>query len=116
GRVDLYRYLRCRDRCGAQQINADELESLIEEHFLADFGSWNVRERVWEPASEDSAALAEALRAFDELTAIAGTVTSATARSRLQQQISAQDEKIKELESRPMREGHYKWVELPETY
>ena len=116
GRVDLYRYLRCRDRCGAQQINADELEALVEEHFLADYGDWNVRERVWEPASEDHVALAEAVRALDELTALAGTISSDTARSRLQRQVSALDEKIAELESRPQREGHWKWVEWPETY
>ncbi|OBK32545.1 hypothetical protein A5658_16030 [Mycobacterium sp. 1245111.1] len=115
GRTYEYRYLRCKLRC-SPQIPAAELEEMAEDAFLYELGDLEVRERVWVPGDSNQEALAEALRAVDELSAAAGRATSATMRRRLQRQLDALDARIAELEAQPAREAHWEWVPTGGTY
>jgi len=64
-------------------IRADDAEELVEENFLHQIGDMKAQQRVPIPAEDHQNELDEALRAVDELTALLGTVTSASMRSRL---------------------------------
>ncbi|MEB3035286.1 recombinase family protein, partial [[Mycobacterium] nativiensis] len=74
-----YRYYSCADRC-SPMLPAGELDSLAEETFLQELGDRPARERVWVPGDDNTAAMAEALQAVDELTTAAGRAVSATMR------------------------------------
>lgn len=110
-----YRYLRCKDRC-SPQLPAEELEGLAEEEFLYHLGDREVRERVWVPGDDNQAALAEAVRAVDEVSQAMGRSTSGTVRERLQRQIAALDARITELEQAPAREARWEWRATGGTY
>ena len=94
-----YRYYSCADRC-SPMLPADELHQLAEEAFMAEMGNRQVRERIRVQGDDNTDALAEAMRAVDELSAAAGRATSATMRDRLQRQLSALDAKIAERQTR----------------
>jgi site-specific DNA recombinase len=108
GKTYEYRYLRCKIRC-SPQLPAEELESLAEETFLRELGDREVRERVWVPGDDTQAEIDQATQALDDLTTMVGTMTSETARARLQGQIEAQDRLLAELESKPAREAGWEW-------
>lgn len=110
-----YRYLRCKNRC-SPQIPAEKLELWAEEEFLKHLGHREVRERVWVPGDSNQEALAEAVRAVDELSAAAGRATSATMRQRLQKQLDALDARIAELEAQPAQQARWEWVATGGTY
>lgn len=115
GRTYEYRYYRCKNR-DAPQLPADELEGLAEEEFLHQLGDREIRERVWVPGDDNQQALAEAVRAVDELSAAAGRATSATMRARLQRQLDALDSRIADLEQAPARESRWEWRSTGGTY
>jgi site-specific DNA recombinase len=71
---------------------------------------------VWVPGDDTQAAIAEAVHAIDDLTAIAGTLTSETARARLRAQLEALDRRLVELESTPAREAGWEWRATGGTY
>jgi site-specific DNA recombinase len=114
-RGKLYRYYQCASRKHTA-VAADDLEELVENEFLEAFGDTLVRERVWVPGDSHEADLREAVTAFDELSETVGRMTSATAKQRLRRQLEALDAKIAELESAPVREGHYEHRETGQTY
>lgn len=114
-RGKLYRYYQCASRKHTA-ISADDLESLVEQEFLEAFGDKLIRERVLVPGESHEAELREAVTAFDELSATAGRMTSATTKQRLQRQLEALDVKIAKLESAPVREAHYEYRETGQTY
>jgi DNA invertase Pin-like site-specific DNA recombinase len=62
---------------------AGDAEQLVEELFVDEIGDMKAQERVYIPAKDHQNELNEALRAVDQLTALLGTITSATVRSRL---------------------------------
>lgn len=97
-------------------IRADLAEQLVEENFLDQIGDMKAQERVYIPAEDHQSELNEALRAVDELTALLGTITSATMRSRLLEQLGALDSRIARLESLPSREAGFEYRETDETY
>lgn len=110
-----YNYYRCaKGLC--TKIRAEELEALAEETFLSELGDTEVREQVWVPGDSHEAELREAVAALDELSQAAGRMTSATARQRLQSQLSALDARIAELESAPIREARWEYRAIGQTY
>ncbi len=111
----LYRYYRCQSR-KCPPIPADYLETLFAETFVGDYGDVEVRERVWVPGDAHEAEKREAVTALDEITAGAGRAQSATAKERLQKQISAWDAKLVELESAPAREARWEYRTTGGTY
>lgn len=118
GRPGGYQYYRCRNRenCGARPIPADELEGVARDAFLDEYGNEPIKERVWVPGSSSETELREAVAAVDELVALAGTMTSRTAKDRLQKQLAALDIRIAELEQQPSREAHWEYREVGGTY
>jgi site-specific DNA recombinase len=97
-------------------IRADLAEQLVEERFLDEIGDMKAQERVPIPAEDHQNELNEALRAVDELTELLGTITSATMRSRLLEQLGALDARIARLEILPSREAGFEYRETGETY
>ncbi|MCV7186398.1 recombinase family protein [Mycolicibacterium murale] len=110
-----YRYYRCPKACAAL-IPADTAEQLAEDTFLEDKGSEDVVERVWVPGDTNETELRAAVRAFDELSAAAGTMTSRTAAERLQGQLAALDRKIAELEAAPSVGARWEYRPTGEKY
>jgi site-specific DNA recombinase len=110
-----YRYLRCKARC-SPQIPAEEVENLAEDAFLEHLGGREVRERMWVPGDDNQEAMAEAVRAVDQLSAAAGRATSTTMRQRLQRQLDALDARIADLEQAPAREARWEWRSTGGTY
>lgn len=109
-----YRYYYCRDH--KQLLNADEIEDLLEERFLELVGDELADDRIFVPAESHQIELDEATRAVDELTALLGTVTSATMRSSVMGQLQALDSRIAELERLPSKEAHWEYRKLDHTY
>jgi site-specific DNA recombinase len=97
-------------------IRADDAEELVEENFLHQIGDMKAQQRVPIPAEDHQNELDEALRAVDELTALLGTVTSASMRSRLLKTLGALDSRIARLESLPTREAGFEYQETGVTY
>lgn len=110
-----YRYYRCQNRDTAN-VPAETLERFAEEQFLEELGDEQVQERVWVPGDSREAELREAVAALDELTEAAGKMNSATAKQRLQKQLSALDARIAELESAPAREARWEYRPTGGTY
>ncbi|MBA8960130.1 DNA invertase Pin-like site-specific DNA recombinase [Rhodococcus percolatus] len=110
-----YRYYRCPEK-HTTQIPAEKLETLVEEGFLRQVGDLEVRERVWVPGDTREAELREAVRAYDELRKLLGTVVSSTAEQRLRDQLTATDVRIAELESTPAREARWEYRATGGTY
>jgi site-specific DNA recombinase len=100
----------------ANTIRAGDAEHLVEENFLDEIGDMKAQERVYIPAEDHQNELNEAVRAVDELTALLATITSATMRSRLLEQLGALDSRISRLESLPSREAGFEYRETDETY
>jgi DNA invertase Pin-like site-specific DNA recombinase len=94
----------------------DVLQENVEQAFLTVLEDEPVRERVWQPGDSREADLQDAVQAFDDLSATAGTLRSKTARARLQGQLAALDERIAQLEAAPRIEGGMVWVEVGGTY
>lgn len=84
--------------------------------FLTALGPEKVRERIFIPAESHQTELEEATRAVDELSALAGTMTSTTMRSRLTEQLRALDCRIAALETLPTREAGWTSRETDQTY
>ncbi|AEJ93574.1 serine integrase [Mycobacterium phage Airmid] len=115
-----YRYYQCvggvEKTHPANLTNADQMEQLVEESFLAELGDRKIQERVYIPAESHRAELDEAVRAVEEITPLLGTVTSDTMRKRLLDQLSALDARISELEKLPESEARWEYREGDETY
>lgn len=112
----VYRYYHCRDTSHTSQIRAEIVEELLEEAFLESVGHLNVLERVFQPAENHQIELEDAIRAVDELSALLGTITSDTMRSRLTEQMRALDFRIAALEKLPTRESCWIYQETDENY
>ncbi|QLF84435.1 serine integrase [Mycobacterium phage Topanga] len=112
----LYRYYHCRDKTHNQQVEAEVVETLLEESFLQRIGDLPVLERVFIPSENHEIELEEARRAIEELTPLLATVTSATMRKSLLEQLSALDSRLTELEALPTREAHWEYRETGQTY
>ena len=101
-----YRYYRCPLNC-TPLIPTETADDHVERLLLDALGDEYVHERVWVGGNNNEIALKEAIRAFDELTATAGTLTSTTAKDRLQRQLEAIDSRIAALEAEETRQGGY---------
>jgi site-specific DNA recombinase len=78
---------------------------------MAGWGDIEVTTRRWVPGSSNEAETKQAIEAIDSLSAIAGTMTSQTAKDRLAKQLASLDQRLSELEAMPSTEG--RWVEEP---
>lgn len=110
-----YNYYRCPLNCSPlipMESADEEVIKLIEDAF----GGEELTKRVWVPGNSNETALKAAVAAFEELTALAGTLTSKTAKDRLQAQLEALDSQIADLESKPIREGRYEDRPTGQTY
>lgn len=112
----VYRYYYCRDKQHGHHIDAETAEELVEQTFLGEVGGSPAQERVYVEADDHQTELDDAVRAVDEITALMGTITSDTVRSRLTTQVSALDSQIKLLESMPTRESHWDYRDTGGTY
>ena len=97
-------------------IPLDTVQATLEDAFLFSIGDDPIKERVWQPGDSREAELQGALQAFDDLTAAAGTLTSQTARARMQVQLASLDKQIAELEAAPRQEGGWRWIDVGGTY
>lgn len=118
-----YRYYQCLggSMTGTKDhptnvIKADDLEELVESGFLFEYGSQNVREKVYVEAPDHQIELEQARTAVEELMPLLGTVTSTSVRSMLTGQLSALDSRIEALEKLPTRESGWEWQNHQETY
>lgn len=111
----LYRSYYCRNH-RTPGIKADMLDEYLEENLMREVGDKNVLERYFVPAENHQIELDEAVRATEELTALLGTMTSATMRSSLTAQLAALDSRISALEKLPTSESRWEYRELPRTY
>ena len=120
-----YRYYQCLGGAssghGVQEhdaniIKADDLEELAQQTFLESYGPEPVREKIFIQAENHQIELDEAVRAVQEITPLLGTITSATMRKQLLDQLGALDSRIGQLERLPVSEARWEWRELPETY
>lgn len=110
-----YRYYYCPSRHG-RGIPADYVEKLVFDTFLEEFGDDHVQKRVYIPAENHQTALEEAVRAVDELSSLAGTITSDTVRSRLTEQLRALDSEIARLEALPNRPSGWEYRKTDTTF
>jgi len=109
-----YRYYHCPEHL--VMVDAEEIEGVLAETFLREWGDTLVTERVYRPANDNQIAIAEAVRAVDELTALLGHSLSRTVTDRLAAQVKALDERIAELEDLPTRESGWEETKTGETY
>lgn len=110
-----YDYYMCPKSCG-RMIHAELIYKLLQKVFLAEVGDERVRERVYVPAESHETEMKEAQRAVDEITPLLGVITSETMRKQLTAQLLALDSRIKALESKPVRESHWEYLETGGTY
>ncbi len=110
-----HRYYYCQNKHG-RNIPADYVEKLVFDTFLEEFGGDKVMEREYVPAENHQIELEAAVRAVEELTPLAGTMTSATMRSRLTEQLRALDFEIARLEKLPAREAGWVYKETDSTF
>jgi hypothetical protein len=110
-----YRYYYCPGGHTAH-IHAVAVEEMLETEFLEAVGDCFVSERVYRQAENHQIELEDAIRAVDELTMLMGTITSATMRSRLTEQMTALDSRITLLETMPTREAGYEYIQTGVTY
>lgn len=118
-----YRYYQCIGGGGKRTpehepniVKADELERLIEERFLDEYGHENVKEQVLIPATDHRVELDENIRAAEEIAPLLGSATSETMRKLYQGQLEAIDQRIARLEKLPVTEAELRWQESDETY
>lgn len=109
-----YRYYYCKNH--NDQIDAGMIEETLENAFLDAVGDKPVMQRVYQPAENHQIELDEAKRAVDELSALAGTMTSTTMISRLTEQMRALDLRMAELEKLPNRPAGWIYKETGETF
>jgi recombinase-like zinc beta ribbon protein len=100
----------------ANIIKGEDLETLVEEGFLFQYGLEPVREHVYIPAENHKMELDEHLRAVAEITQLLGTATSTAVQKLYADQLAALDARIAELEALPVSVARWKWRKLPETY
>ena len=110
-----YCYYYCPNKHG-RNIPADEVEKLVFDTFLEDFGDDQVLEKVYVPAEEHQIELEAAQRALDELSSLVGTTTSDYARSRLTEQLRALDFEIARLEKLPSHQAGWEYKETGSTF
>ncbi|WP_280300309.1 recombinase family protein [Nocardia abscessus] len=110
-----YRYYRCENK-DIHDIRAEFVENLVEELVLDEIGDVEILERVWVPGDSKEADLREAITNVDELTKALGRASSATVRERIQNQLSALDARIVELEQAPARESRWEYRPTGGTY
>lgn len=111
----LYRYYYCQP-CESGPVRADEVEEWVYQAFLDTVGHLKVREHVFVPAEDHTAALEAAIRAVDELAKMVESAQSSTVIQRLTEQMTALDGRIAELEKLPHREATWAAVETAKTY
>jgi DNA invertase Pin-like site-specific DNA recombinase len=112
---NIYRYYHCRDN-HTGMVEAGMVEELLEEAFLDAVGERKVLERVFRKGENHETELEDAIRAVDELSMLLGTITSATMRSRLTEQMTALDSRITLLETMPTREAGYEYIQTGVSY
>lgn len=110
-----YSYYRCPKNC-TPLIPMESADEHVEKLILDSFGDEQLTRRVWAPGDSNETALKAAVAAYDELTALAGTLTSRTLKDRLQGQLAALDSQIIDLEAKPIREGRYENHPTGQTY
>ncbi|AIK69070.1 serine integrase [Mycobacterium phage Trike] len=97
-------------------IQADLLEAHVEEQFLWRMGDKRRIERVFVPGEGHQDELETAERAVEDLTSLLGTITQASARSRLLAQLAAAHDRLSRLEELPASEPRWEIRETGDTY
>lgn len=110
-----YRYYFCPNKHG-RNIPAGEVEGLVFDTFIEEFGDDPVLERVHVPAEDHRIELEMAQRAAEELSALVGTMTSQHMRSRLTEQMVALDLEIARLEATPSRQAGWNYEETGQNF
>lgn len=110
-----YRYYYCPD-CDTASVRAEMVEEQLEEAFIEAVGDKNILEKVFVPAESHQIELEDARRAVDEIADLLGTMTSATVRSRLTEQMRALDFRIEALEKLPQREAGFEFKDTGSTF
>lgn len=111
----VYSYYYCPDGHG-RNIPSETAEKIVYSTFLAVYGGDPVLERVYIPASNHQTALEAAIRAVDELSSLASTITPGTVRNRLTEQMRALSTEIERLEALPNRPAGWEQRETGVTY
>ena len=111
-----YYYYACRARCGVKQIRAEDLIEVVADTFMDQKGDQYVQVPRVIPASDNTEELNETRAALEELTGLAGSVRSESAKKRFREQMSALDERLEELENQPQTEAYTVWDTSDRTY
>lgn len=110
-----HRYYYCPDNHG-RNIPAGKLEKLVFDTFLEQFGGDKVKEKSYIPAEDHQNELEAAKRAVEELSTLAGTMSSDTVRSIFTEQMRALDCEIERLEKLPNQPAGWEYTETDKTF
>lgn len=110
-----YVHYFCKNGCTAH-IDAAQAETLLEETFIDQFGDQPMVRKVYIPAESHETEIQEASDAIDELTTTLRSLSSATARRKITEQISALDVRLEELESLPTSEARTELLPVGKTW
>lgn len=119
-----YLYYRCanqvgngtRTTCSGGLIRAKELEDYVTNELLGRIGSFEVTEKVLIPGDDIASDLADAVASLEDLSSLAGTAKSKSAKKLYAAQMAALDDRISRLENTPQKPDEWTWVGTGDTY
>lgn len=116
------RYYRCAKGankstpCGAALVRADWVEAAIEDAFLTTWGQSQRREKRWVVGQGTPGDLEACISAYQALLERRGAASSPSVAALLDRQLTALEERIAELETRPVHQAHWEVVDTGETW
>ena len=121
GRNDYY--YRCfsatvERACGNPGWKLDDADAFVTENLLADFGETQRLRRIFVPAEDTAAELADVNAELIDVASLIGTgpFKSGPARQRLEERAEALDARRRALEATPAREAGYRYEPTGETF
>lgn len=118
-----YMYYQCGSKvdssvetCPVRPFRGWELEKIVFDEFLAEVGPSEVMQRVYVPGEDHSDSLKTAQGAYEDLTTQLSITKSSSARKTLSDRLTALDELISDLETKPSRSSSWEYEGTGETY
>lgn len=124
GKGRSHKYYRCGaqqqrgESCGSRAVRQDIADEFVTEHLIADFGDVERMRRVYEPAEDHAAELADVNAELIDVAGLIGTgpFRSGPARLRLEQRAEALDRRREVLEATPSRAAGYRLEPTGQTF
>ncbi|MBF9011952.1 recombinase family protein [Corynebacterium phoceense] len=111
----VYRSYYCDNGCLQHALNADVIESIIEEQFHIELGKYPVMVKKTTPGINTAVEYKETKEAYDELVSYLSQATSKAARESLFKQLDLLGDKLEALEATNQEDVDH-WEETGETY